>query len=62
MYGKYAELEEEMVNLNSMMKMLKEFYKKHTKIPMKKLDEILKKDLWLTAQECVDFGLVDEII
>lgn len=62
MYGKYAELEDEMVNLASMMKTLKEFYKKYTKLPMKKIDEILKKDIWLSAQECVDYGLADEIL
>ena len=62
MFGKFEELEDEMVNLQSMMKVLKDFYKKNTKIPMKKLDEILKKDLWLTAEECVSFGMVDAIL
>lgn len=61
MYGKYAELQDEMENVNNLMKLLKEFYKKHTKMPMKKLDEILAKDLWLNPQEVLAFGIADEI-
>ena len=33
----------------------------HTKIPMIKLDELLKHDLWFTAGEAIEHGLVDEI-
>lgn len=62
MYGKFSEMEDEMYNCNSLMKIIKSFYKEHTKIPMKKLDEILKKDIWLTAEECLQYGIVDEII
>ncbi len=62
MQGNYAQLEDGMYNCNNMMKQLKNFYKTYTKIPMKKLDEILKKDINLTAQECLDFGMVDEIL
>lgn len=60
-YGKFSEMEDEIFNCTNLMKILKDFYKKHTKIPMKKLDELLKRDIWLTAQECLDFGIVDEI-
>lgn len=61
-YGKFSDLEDEHYNCVNMMKVLKEFYKKNTKIPMKKLDEILQKDLWMNAQECMQYGIVDEII
>ncbi len=61
MYGKYAELQDEMENCNKLMRLLKDFYKKHTKMPMKKLDELLSKDIWLSPQEAIDYGLVDEI-
>ncbi|GAI73882.1 unnamed protein product, partial [marine sediment metagenome] len=27
-----------------------------------KLDEILKHDLWFEADQCLEYGLVDEII
>jgi ATP-dependent protease ClpP protease subunit len=44
------------------MTSIKDIYKTYTKMPMKKLDEILKHDLWLTAKECLEYGMVDEII
>lgn len=62
MYGKFSEMEDEFYNANTLMKLIKSFYKETTKIPMKKLDELLKKDLWLTAEECLEFGIIDEIV
>ena len=45
-----------------MMKTIKDVYKKYTKVPMKKLDEILKHDLLWDAKTCKEYGLIDEII
>ena len=42
--------------------MIKELYKSYTKLPAKKLDEILKHDLWFDAKTCLEYKLVDEII
>jgi ATP-dependent Clp endopeptidase proteolytic subunit ClpP len=61
-YGKFSEMEDEMVTCNKLMKLLKDFYKKHTKVPMKKMDELMKRDIWLDAQECLEYGIIDEII
>jgi ATP-dependent Clp protease protease subunit len=62
MYGKFSEMEDEFYNSTTLMKLIKSFYKETTKIPMKKLDELLKKDIWLTAEECLAFGIIDEIV
>lgn len=62
MYGKFNEMEDEIYNCTALMKLLKAFYKEKTKMPMKKLDEILNKDIWLSADECLQFGIVDQII
>ena len=62
MWGKYTEFKDEMENLDKFMSMIKGIYKKHTKLPMTKLDEILKHDIWFNAEEALSFGLVDEII
>lgn len=62
MYGKYSEMEDTMENCTNMMKFIKGMYKAHTKIPMKKLDELLKRDLWLNSEECLTNGIVDEIL
>ena len=32
------------------------------KIPKNKLDEILKRDIWWDAQQCLEYGMIDEII
>lgn len=60
-FGKYSEMEDTMETCMNLMKQIKGFYKAHTKIPMKKLDELLKRDLYLSAEECLQFGIIDEI-
>lgn len=62
MYGKFSEMQDEIYNTTNLMKMLKSFYKEHSKIPMKKLDELLKRDIWLSPEECLEYGLIDEIL
>ena len=40
---------------------IKAIYKEYTKVPMRKLNEILKHDLWFDADTCQELGLVDFI-
>ena len=61
-YGKYVDLADDMINYNSYMNMMRSYYKEYTKIPVKKLDELLKRELCLTAKECLELGLIDEIL
>jgi len=61
-WGKYSEFKDEKENLDLMMKTIKNVYKEYTKVPMKKIDEILKHDLMWDAKTCLKYGLVDEII
>lgn len=62
MYGKFSEMEDQMENSTNLMKFIKGMYKQYTKLPMKKLDDLLKRDLWLTSEECLAFGIIDEIV
>lgn len=62
MYGKFTEMEDTMETCVKLMKCLKDIYKEYTKIPMKRLDELFKRDIYLSAQECLDYGIIDEII
>jgi len=62
MYGKFTEIEDSFADYSNLMKLLKQYYKEYTKVPMKKIDEILKHDLSMTAEECLEYGLVDEIL
>lgn len=60
-WGKYSDFEDEKINLDKMMDTIKEIYNYYTKVPEKKINQILKHDIWFTAQECLDYGMVDEI-
>ena len=61
-WGTYANFEDEKKNLDLMMTTIKNVYKEYTKLPMKKLDEILKHDLMWDAKTCLEYGMIDEII
>ena len=61
-WGTYSNFEDEKQNLDLMMKSIKNIYKEYTKIPMKKLNEILKHDLFWDANTCLEYGMIDEII
>lgn len=62
MYGKFTEMEDSFTDYSDLMKLLKRYYKKYTKIPMKKIDEILKHDLSMSAEKCLEYGLIDQIL
>jgi len=61
LWGKAQEMEDGYQNVKTFMKMIKQIYRQYTKVPMKKIDEILKHDLWWPAEECLKYSLVDEI-
>jgi ATP-dependent protease ClpP protease subunit len=60
--GTFERLEDEQENNRRMMNTIKSLYKEYTKIPMKELDNILKRDIWFDAATCLKYGLVDEIL
>jgi len=62
MYGKYNEFLDEIENQNLLMRKVKDMYIQKTNLTEEKLDEMLSHDLWLDANQCLEFGLVDEII
>lgn len=60
-WGKMSEIEEEVDNLQKSSKLIKDFYLEHTLLSRTKLNDLLKKDINLTAKECLKYGLIDEI-
>lgn len=62
MYGKFTEMEDSMESYKELMKCLKNIYKEYTKLPMKKLDELMTRDIYLSAQECLEYGIIDQIL
>jgi len=61
-WGKYMEFKDAKQNMDSLMKKIKMIYSKYTKIPVKKLNEILSHDLYFDAATCLKYSLVDKII
>ncbi len=45
-----------------MMTTIKNIYRDYTRVPTKKLDEILKHDLMWDANTCLKYGMIDEIV
>jgi ATP-dependent protease ClpP protease subunit len=60
--GKFDELEDQMTNMKVLMYAIKMIYLNNTNINPFQLNNLLKKDLWLNAEICLLYGLVDEII
>jgi ATP-dependent Clp protease protease subunit len=46
----------------NMKKRLNEIYVKHTGQPLKKIEDALERDMFLTAEMARDFGLIDKVI
>lgn len=60
--GTHENLKDEAKNLELLASQLKNIYMKHTKLTESDLDEILKHDIYLSAEECLQYGLVDKIV
>ena len=61
-WGKYEDMVDDFKNSTLFMETINQIYTEHTKIPLKTLKEMLKRDLWFDAKTCLKYGLVDEII
>ena len=62
LHGKFEEFKDEMENQTNIMNLIKNIYLEHTKMGEEKIDDLLKHDLWLDAETCLEYGLVDELL
>ena len=60
--GKYEEIKEETENCTKLMQMMRDIYNEHCKIPKKMLDKLLSKEIYLNADECLKYKIIDEIV
>ena len=51
-WGKFEDLKDEYKNTDELMKIVKRIYNSHTTMKKKQLDEILKRELLLTYNDC----------
>ena len=61
LWGKYEELKDEIKNCDLLMKNAIEIYKEYTEIPEKRLNRLMKKDIYLNFNKCIKYKIVDEV-
>jgi len=61
-WGKYEDFKDQMENLDKFMKKFKEIYTEQTSIPSEKLDEFLKRDIYLDSQCCIEYNIIDSLL
>lgn len=62
LWGNYMEFKDEVKNLDLIMTLIKSVYLKKSKFKVRELEKILQRDIFLSAEESLKYGLVDEII
>lgn len=60
--GSFEQIKDETQNLQTLMGLLTDFYAKYSKMKKKDIKKILKRDIWLSSQDCLKHGLVDLIL
>ena len=61
-WGKYEELRDEMKNCDKFMKSIRSIYESKTRLPSRKLNKMLKRDIYLDASMCKKYSIMDEIM
>ena len=60
-WGKFEDMKNEVANCEKFMAIITDIYKNNTNIPNKKLEEMMKKDIYLTSTECLRYGVIDSV-
>jgi ATP-dependent Clp endopeptidase proteolytic subunit ClpP len=60
-WGKFEDFKDQLANLQQFMDRFRTIYLRETKIPSEKLEEILKRDVYMDADKCLDWEIVDSI-
>ena len=60
-WGKFEDYKDQLANLQQFMDRFREIYLSETFIPVEKLEEILKRDIYMNARKCLDWGIVDNL-
>ena len=62
MVGKYEDLKDDLQNSTNLMTLMKEMYRKKTRIPSKRLNRFFKKDVVLSATDSLNMGIVHKLL
>ena len=61
-WGKYDDLQDEMKNSAQLMKDLEQIYTTKTNIPLSFLRRIIKRELNMNPDQCLEYNIIDKII
>lgn len=60
-WGKFEDFKDQLANLEQFMDRFRTIYLRETRIPTEKLEEILKRDVYMDADKCIEWEIVDNI-
>lgn len=60
--GKPQDFQDHIENTNLLVGKMKDVYRKYTKITPEQLEEMLKHNKYISAQDCLKLGIVDSIV
>lgn len=60
-WGKFEDYKDQMENLEQFMERFRKVYTRETKIPERKLEKLLKRDLYMDSDRCLKWEIVDYI-
>ena len=60
-WGKFEDFKDQMANLSQFMDRFRDIYTQETRIPDKELKKLLKRDVYMDADKCLDWAVVDSI-
>lgn len=60
-WGKFEDFKDQMANLSQFMDRFKDIYTSETRIPGKELKKLLKRDVYMDAPQCLEWGVVDGV-
>jgi ATP-dependent Clp endopeptidase proteolytic subunit ClpP len=60
--GTHENFKDEAKNLEMLSEKIQSIYLEHTKFSKADLEELLKHDIYLSSDECLKYGLVDEVL
>jgi ATP-dependent protease ClpP protease subunit len=60
--GTHEQFKDEFENQQRLMNRIKDLYREKANMSEDTLEDLLKHDLWLDSEKCLEYGLVDQIL
>lgn len=58
---KFEDMKDDMKNSERMMEKMLDVYRENTQLPEKKLRRMMRHDMYLTSDQCIEYGIASEI-